>query len=90
MELSHTRAIVHAILDGVLDEAETRVDPFFGLYVPTSVPMVPDEVLDPRQTWENPEEYDLKARELAGRFVDNFKQYEGEVAESTMAAGPPQ
>jgi len=90
MELSHTRAIVHAILDGVLDEAETRVDPFFGLYVPTRVPMVPDEVLDPRQTWENREEYDLKARELAGRFVDNFKQYEGEVAESTMAAGPPQ
>jgi phosphoenolpyruvate carboxykinase (ATP) len=90
MELSHTRAIVHAILDGALDEVETRLDPFFGLYVPTNVPSVPDKVLDPRQTREDPDEYDLKARELAGRFIENFEQYEDEAAESTLAAGPPQ
>ncbi|HEC23541.1 MAG TPA: phosphoenolpyruvate carboxykinase (ATP) [Chloroflexi bacterium] len=89
MELPYTRAMIHAILDGSLAQVETRQEPFFGLHIPLHCPGVPDEVLDPRQTWEDPEAYDAAARELAARFRENFAQYADEVDEAIIAAGPP-
>ncbi len=88
MALAHTRAIVHAILDGKLAGVETRQEPFFGLRVPVHVPGVPDEVLDPRATWSDPAAYDAKARDLVSRFLKNFEQFEGQVSPEVIAAGP--
>ena len=88
MKLSHTRRMVTAALGGELDNAETWVDPIFGLQVPKHVEGVPDEVLRPRDTWKDPAAYDAKASQLADMFAENFKKYESGVSEEVKAAGP--
>ena len=88
MAIAHTRAMINAILKGYLKKVLLKTDPIFGLQVPESCPGVPDEVLDPRGTWKNPEAYDEKARELAAQFIENFKEYEDSVGPEVMAAGP--
>ncbi len=88
MELAYTRAMVHAILDGTLEQVPTREDPVFGLRVPESCPGVPSEVLDPRATWKDGSAYDAQARKLAGMFAHNFEAFEARVSESVRGAGP--
>ena len=88
MELAHTRAMIHAALSGALEGIETRPDPIFGLRVPTHCPDVPDEVLDPRGTWDDPEAYDERAKSLRARFGEVFKQFEPHVSEDVLRACP--
>ena len=88
MKISHTRAMVTAVLDGSLQNVPTEQDPVFGVHVPAACPGVPPEVLKPRNTWPDKDAYDRKARELAQRFVDNFKQFAGDVDERVVATGP--
>lgn len=59
----------------------------FGLHVPESCPDVPDEILDPRATWSDKAAYERTARELAGRFEENFRQFEAHVDKEVIAAG---
>ena len=66
--LAHTRAMLHAALDGQLDRAEFRTDPAFGLSMPVACPGVPTQVLDPRLAWKDPSAYDRAASDLAKRF----------------------
>jgi phosphoenolpyruvate carboxykinase (ATP) len=87
MSLTYTRSMVHAILDGALDDVATREDPVFGLAVPTAVRNVPAEVLDPRGTWPDPAAYDAQAQKLAAMFRENFTKV-GPTARSLQAAGP--
>lgn len=86
MNLEYTRAMIQAALNGELSSVEMTVDPVFGLHVPTHCPGVPDEVLQPRLTWSNPDEYDVKARELAQKFKENFEKFD--VSDEIKAAGP--
>ncbi len=88
VSIAHTRAMVRTALDGTLDAVPMTTDPIFGLAVPARVPGVPDEVLQPRRTWSDPDSYDRQARELAQRFINNFKQFENDVAPEVVAAGP--
>lgn len=88
MKIAYTRAMIRAILNGSLAQVETRPDPVFGVNVPASCPGVPEEVLQPRNTWKDKDAYDLKARELARRFNDNFTMYEAGVTEQVRAAAP--
>src|SRR5215212_9455243 len=88
MKIAYTRAMIRAILNDSLAKAETRPDPVFGVGVPASCPGVPDEVLQPRNTWKDKDAYDRKALELARRFNDNFKKYEEGVTEEVRAAAP--
>lgn len=88
MELAYTRAMVRAALEGALDDVETVQEPVFGLHLPTRVPNVPSEVLMPRETWQDTDAYDAKARELADRFRENFVQFEDNVPQAVIAAGP--
>ena len=88
MKLPYTRAMVNAALDGKLDGVEFEPDPIFGLAIPARCPDVPSEVLNPRLTWPDPEAYDDKARELARRFQENFREYEDAVSEEVREAGP--
>jgi len=83
-----TRAMINAALDGHLEGVPTRADPTFGFEVPTSCPEVPAEILNPRHTWQDPQAYDVKARELAGRFQENFKQFTGAIAKAIRGFGP--
>jgi phosphoenolpyruvate carboxykinase (ATP) len=87
MKLGHTRSMVHAVLSGALDNAETRQDPIFGLSVPTAVEGVPQAVLDPRGTWSNGEEYDAQAKKLAAMFRKNFEKF-GHASDAIKSAGP--
>jgi phosphoenolpyruvate carboxykinase (ATP) len=88
MSIAHTRAILRAILEGRLEGVPTDPDPVFGLGIPRECPDVPREVLTPRATWESPAAYDAKARELAGRFAENFKAFAAQAGAGIAAAGP--
>jgi phosphoenolpyruvate carboxykinase (ATP) len=88
MSIQHTRAMVTAALNSSLAQVETRPDPTFGIHVPTSCPGVPSEVLWPRNTWDNKDAYDEAARNLAGRFRDNFQKFAGQVTQDVREAGP--
>ena len=78
--------MLSAALDGKLDGAGFHRDPVFGVQVPNSCPNIPSTVLDPRNTWKNPDDYDKQARDLTHRFEKNFKQFETSVTESVKAA----
>jgi phosphoenolpyruvate carboxykinase (ATP) len=80
--------MVRAVIEGRLDEAGTRKEPFFGLNVPDEVPGVPTEILDPRATWSDKEAYDRQAERLASLFRENFLKFEGEVQPEFMEKGP--
>ena len=88
MPIGHTRALLRAALDGSLAGVPMAEDVNFGLAVPTACPGVPPEVLNPRNTWSDKPGYDAKARELVGRFCDNFRQFEGYVDATVKAAAP--
>ena len=88
MKISYTRAMIRAILNGSLAKTETTPDPIFGVNVPVSCPEVPNEVLQPRNTWEDKEAYDRQAKDLARRFNENFKKYEAGVSEAVRAVAP--
>ena len=90
MDIGHTRAMVHAALDGSLHNVPMATDPYFGLSIPASCPNVPAEVLSPRSTWSDPSAYDLQAAKLAEMFVHNFKRFAAEVPKRVQAAGPQQ
>jgi phosphoenolpyruvate carboxykinase (ATP) len=85
--IAHTRALVHAALDGALERVPMRPDPAFGLAVPEACPGVPREVLQPRNAWRDKRAYDETAAEVTRRFEANFAQFAGAVAEGVRAAG---
>jgi phosphoenolpyruvate carboxykinase (ATP) len=86
MSLPHTRAMVHAVLDGRLAQVEFVTEPSFGFSIPTSCPGVPAEVLNPRSVWKDPAAYDAQAAMLAGKFRENFEKFD--VPEAIRNAGP--
>jgi phosphoenolpyruvate carboxykinase (ATP) len=88
MNIDHTRTMVRAALNGFLDQVPLTVDPIFGVEVPAAVPGVPAEVLLPRNTWQDKDEYDRQAAALATMFVENFAQYADRAPKSVRAAGP--
>ena len=88
MRISYTRAMIRAVLNGVLDDVAYETDPVFNLDVPQSVPGVPAGVLNQRSTWSDPLAYDAQARKLARMFNENFKAFDGEAAADVKAAGP--
>jgi phosphoenolpyruvate carboxykinase (ATP) len=88
MNINHTRNMVRAAINGELDGIETVIDPVFRVAVPVSVPGVPDEVLQPRGTWADPDAYDVAALRIAGMFHDNFAKYADGVSEAVRNAGP--
>lgn len=87
MKLSYTRAMIHAALEGELNAVETTKDDIFGLEAPMYVPGVPDEVLVPKNTWEDKEAYDKEAKALAMKFHDNFKKFT-QADDEISQAGP--
>jgi phosphoenolpyruvate carboxykinase (ATP) len=81
IDIGYTRAMVRAALNGTLKDAPTFTDPVFGLKVPSEVPGVPSEVLNPQATWQNKDEYLVQAKGLAQRFEKNYNDIRGVLAE---------
>ena len=83
------RAIIRSILNGSIDEAKTITLPYFNLVVPVSVEGADDSILDPRNTYADPAEWNTKASELAGLFIANFEKFtDNEEGQALVAAGP--
>ena len=88
MKLSYTRAMIRAALQGKLNEVDYDNSNIFGLNIPQSCPEVPDDLLNPRDTWADPGDYDKKANELAEMFVSNFEKYYDQANDACRNAAP--
>jgi len=89
ISIKATRAIIDAILDGSIDNADSQQLPYFDLAVPTAVAGVADDLLDPRDTYSDANDWDTKAKNLAERFVNNFDKFtDTDEGKSLVDAGP--
>ena len=89
ISIRDTRGIIDAILDGSIDKAPTKTIPYFDFVVPTELPGVDTNILDPRDTYECACQWEEKAKDLAARFIKNFAKFEGnEAGKALVAAGP--
>ena len=89
ISIKDTRGIIDAILSGDVNNAPTKKIPIFDFEVPTALPGVDPAILDPRDTYANASEWETKAKDLAERFIKNFKKYEGnEAGKALVSAGP--
>ena len=89
ISIKDTRAIIDAILNGSLDNAETFTLPMFNLAIPTELPGVDTKILDPRNTYASPEQWQEKAETLAKLFIDNFDKYTDTPAGAALVAAGP-
>lgn len=88
MKLKYTRAMITAALEGHLDSVNYETHEVFGLQMPTSCPDVPQELLNPRNTWKDKAAYDAKANELAEKFINNFDKFKEFANEEILSAAP--
>ena len=89
ISIKDTRGIIDAIHDGSIDKAPTKKMPYFDFEIPTALPGVDPKILDPRDTYAEAAQWDAKAKDLAERFIKNFKKFEGnEAGKKLVAAGP--
>ena len=88
ISLKYTRAMITAILNNEINDVLYTKHEIFGLNMPNSCPNVPSELLNPKNTWENKNDYDLKAKELANAFNQNFKQFADNASEEILEAAP--
>ncbi|WP_220719295.1 phosphoenolpyruvate carboxykinase (ATP) [Agarivorans litoreus] len=89
ISIQDTRAIIDAILDGSIEQQETKQLPIFNLEIPTALPGADSEILDPRDTYQDPLQWESKAEDLAQRFIKNFAKYtDNAEGQALVAAGP--
>ena len=90
ISIKDTRGIIDAILDGSINNAPTKKIPFFDFEVPTELPGVDPNILDPRDTYECACQWEEKAKDLANRFINNFNKFTGNDAGKALVAAGPQ
>ncbi|MDL2236267.1 phosphoenolpyruvate carboxykinase (ATP) [Christensenellaceae bacterium OttesenSCG-928-K19] len=90
ISIKDTRGIIDAILDGSIENAPTKKLPYFNVAIPTELPGVDTNILDPRDTYANAAEWEEKAKDLAQRFIKNFAKYTGNDAGKALVSAGPQ
>jgi phosphoenolpyruvate carboxykinase (ATP) len=89
ISIENTRAIIDTILDGDIERSTFNIIPYFNLAIPATLPGVDTNILDPRNTYADPMEWEEKAKNLARLFVENFRKYEDtREGQALVAAGP--
>lgn len=88
ISIKYTRTLLNAALTGQLADVQYDKDPVFGFEVPRTCPDIPDEVLKPWSSWPSREEYDQKYKQLAQKFIENFRKFESETSQEVIEAGP--
>ena len=88
ISIRYTRRMLNAVLDGELDGVPYVRDPVFGFMTPRKCPDVPDNVLDPASAWQSKAQYDNAYKQLAARFIDNFRRFADDMPREVCAAGP--
>ena len=73
ISIKDTRGIIDAILNGDILKAPTKKIPYFNIEVPTELPGVDTNILDPRDTYADASEWETKAKDLAGRTSPNMR-----------------
>ena len=90
ISIKDTRGIIDAILNGDIAKASTKKIPYFNFEVPTELPGVDTNILDPRNTYADASEWETKAKDLSQRFIKNFAKYESNDAGKALVAAGPQ
>jgi phosphoenolpyruvate carboxykinase (ATP) len=88
ISIRHTRALLTGALTGKLADVPYYQDPVFGFAVPRECPEVPESVLEPWSSWPSRGEYDRRYRDLAQRFIENFRKFEEGTPREVIEAGP--
>ena len=89
ISLKETRAIIDAIIDGSIDKAPTKHIPVMNLTIPTQLPGVSSDILDPRDTYRDAKEWENKAVSLATKYIKNFDKYcDTQAARDLIPSGP--
>jgi phosphoenolpyruvate carboxykinase (ATP) len=88
ISIRHTRNLINATLDGMLNKVEYYTDPVFGFEVPKTCPEVPEDVMYPARAWPKQDDYWKRYKQLASRFIDNMKKFEADTPKEVLAAGP--
>lgn len=88
LSIPQTRTLIHAALNGSLDNIGHSTDPVFGFQIPESCQDVPGNLLNPEQSWDNPDEYNQNRRNLASLFIENFKKFSTDLPQEIIEAGP--
>ncbi|AHF96904.1 phosphoenolpyruvate carboxykinase [Desulfurella acetivorans A63] len=88
ISISHTRAIIRAILSNELNDVEYEVLPIFNLHIPKNCPEVPQNILNPRQSWKDKDAYDNQLKKLALAFKKNLDSFGFEIDKDIIQAGP--
>jgi len=89
ISIKDTRCIIDMILSGLVDKADTKMIPIFNLEIPVGLECIAGDILDPRDTYDDPAEWEAKAKDLAKRFITNFEQFtDNEEGKALVAAGP--
>ena len=88
ISIKNTRHLLNEALSGNLSKIEMRKDKNFGFLVPISIDGINSQILNPRDTWLDPEAYDTQANKLINMFIENFKKFEADVDENIKSAGP--
>ena len=88
ISIHHTRNLLNAALDDKLDKVKFRKDKLFGFEVPLSCPDVPEDILEPSNSWGDSKDYWKKYDSLAARFIQNFKLFEDKCSQTVIDAGP--
>jgi len=88
IKIVHSRALLTAVLEGKLDQVNYNVDPWFEFEIPQSCPGVPDEILNPAESWSNKKAYERTIQDLVIQFKNNMKRYEESTPQEVLLAGP--
>ncbi|MCA1927967.1 MAG: phosphoenolpyruvate carboxykinase (ATP), partial [Calditerrivibrio sp.] len=86
--IEYTRRIIKAILENELDNVQFNNDKIFGFQIPISIPELPQEILNPRNSWEDKAKYDETIKKLAIDFNENFKKYSDNVSKDILLGAP--
>jgi phosphoenolpyruvate carboxykinase (ATP) len=90
ISIQNTRAIIHAILNGDIEKQPTQLIPYFNLEIPTQLKGTDSHILDPENTYTNPEDWHKNAKDLAKMFIDNFKKFTGTDSGKNLEVFGPQ
>ncbi|MGB6032187.1 MAG: phosphoenolpyruvate carboxykinase (ATP), partial [Bacteroidota bacterium] len=88
ISIKYTRALLNAVLEGILADVEFQTDPVFGFFVPAQCEGVPTEILSPSESWPDKKLYMQRYKELASRFIENFKKFEEGCPQEILDAAP--
>lgn len=88
ISIRYTRSLLSAALSGALLSVQYYTDPIFGFEVPKQCPEIPESVLYPAEAWPNKDQYMNKYRQLAARFIENFRKFEDAALLEVLKSGP--